>query len=258
MLLVISPAKTLDFDTPASTAAHSQPRFLAHSELLMAVLRELSPPRLAELMSISPALADLNFGRNLQWAPPFSPANAKIAVQAFQGDVYQGLEAGRMSEEQLQFAQGHLRILSGLYGLLRPLDLIQPYRLEMGTRLANPRGANLYQFWGDIITEALNRDLDEAGGPLVNLASEEYFKSVRPRALAAPVITPVFKDLSGGRYKVVSFYAKRARGMMAAFAIRQRLQRAEGLKEFREAGYRFEPGQSDAAQWVFCRDHAPD
>lgn len=254
MLMVISPAKTLDFDTPPSTSTHTQPDFLEHSQQLIDTLRELNPPALEQLMSISPALASLNFGRVLSWHTPFTPANAKIAVQAFQGDVYQGLDAASLDQDTLDHAQHHLRILSGLYGRLRPLDLIQPYRLEMGTRLANPRGPNLYKFWGDIITRALNDDLEQAGGPLVNLASEEYFKAVLPKKLAAPVITPVFKDLSGGKYKVVSFYAKRARGLMARFALQQRIGHPEGLKDFDLAGYRYAPSQSDAQHWVFTRD----
>ncbi len=258
MLMVISPAKTLDFDAPPSTPAHSQPDFLEHSQQLIDTLRQLTPPQLEALMSISPALADLNFGRNLNWHMPFTPANAKIAVQAFQGDVYQGLDAASLDQATLEHAQRHLRILSGLYGRLRPLDLIQPYRLEMGTRLANPRGANLYQFWGNIVTDALNQDLAEAGGPLVNLASEEYFKVVQPKRLSVPVITPVFKDLKGGKYKVVSFYAKRARGLMARYALQQRIANPEQLKDFDLAGYRFEPSQSGPLEWVFTRDTPQD
>ena len=255
MLMVISPAKTLDYDTPAHTARHTQPDFLAHSAELIATLRQLSPADIGQLMSISDALATLNAGRFHDWGGEFTPENAKQAVLAFMGDVYEGLDAASLSEQQLDWLQQHLRILSGLYGLLRPLDLMQAYRLEMGTRLANPRGANLYQFWGDIITDALNAELAKQPLPqLVNLASDEYFKSVKPKKLQATVITPVFQDLKNGHYKIISFYAKRARGLMARWAVQHAVRDAEALKGFNSEGYAFDANASDATHWVFRRD----
>jgi hypothetical protein len=255
MLMVISPAKTLDYDTPAHTARHTQPGFLAHSAELVATLRQLSPADIGQLMSISDALATLNAGRFHDWGGEFTPENAKQAVLAFMGDVYEGLDAKSLSEPQLGWLQQHLRILSGLYGLLRPLDLMQAYRLEMGTRLANPRGSNLYQFWGDIITEALNAELAQQAQPqLVNLASDEYFKSVKPKKLQATVITPVFQDLKNGQYKIISFYAKRARGLMARWAVEHAVTDAEALKGFNSEGYAFDANASDATHWVFRRD----
>ena len=257
MLLVISPAKTLDFDTAPVTRKHTQPQLLDHSTELMTALRPLTPDRLSELMSISPALGELNWQRNEQWAAPFSMSNAKQALLAFRGDVYTGLEADSFDADDFAFAQQHLRILSGLYGLLRPLDLIQPYRLEMGTALANPRGANLYQFWGEIITTALNKDLKRANGPLINLASGEYFKAVHPKALADDVVTPIFKERkSGSDYKIVSFSAKRARGMMSAFIIRNRLDDPDEMRRFDDAGYRFNSKLSRDNDWVFTREVA--
>ena len=255
MLMVISPAKTLDYDTPAHTARHTQPDFLAHSAELIATLRQLSPADIGQLMGISDALATLNAGRFHDWGGEFTPENAKQAVLAFMGDVYEGLDAASLSEQQLDWLQQHLRILSGLYGLLRPLDLMQAYRLEMGTRLANPRGANLYQFWGDIITDALNAELAKQPQPqLVNLASDEYFKSVKPKKLQATVITPVFQDLKNGHYKIISFYAKRARGLMARWAVQHAVRDAEALKGFNSEGYAFDANASDATHWVFRRD----
>lgn len=255
MLMVISPAKTLDYDTPAHTARHTQPDFLPHSAELIATLRQLSPADIGQLMSISDTLATLNAGRFHDWGGEFTPENAKQAVLAFMGDVYEGLDAASLSEPQLDWLQQHLRILSGLYGLLRPLDLMQAYRLEMGTRLANPRGANLYQFWGDIITDALNAELAKQPLPqLVNLASDEYFKSVKPKKLQATVITPVFQDLKNGHYKIISFYAKRARGLMARWAVQHAVRDAEALKGFNSEGYTFDANASDATHWVFRRD----
>lgn len=257
MLMLISPAKSLDFDSPLATTRFSQPDFLDHSQQLVDELRALSPPQIEQLMGISKTLANLNFGRFLDWQPPFTPANARQALLAFTGDVYQGIAAAGFDEHDFAFAQQHLRILSGLYGLLKPLDLIQPYRLEMGTAFANSRGKNLYQFWGDVITGAVQQALDQQGDAvLVNLASNEYFKAVNARRLKARVITPVFRDLKGGRYKVVSFYAKKARGMMAAYVIRNRLQQAEALQAFDQGGYYFCPAASSDSEWVFQRDHA--
>jgi len=255
MLMVISPAKTLDYDSPARTARYTQPDFLAHSAELIATLRQLSPADVSQLMSISDALARLNVGRFHDWGGEFTPENAKQAVLAFMGDVYEGLDAGSLGDDELTWLQQHLRILSGLYGLLRPLDLMQAYRLEMGTRLANPRGANLYQFWGDIITDALNAELAKQPRPqLVNLASDEYFKSVKPKKLQATVITPVFQDLKNGQYKIISFYAKRARGLMARWAVQHAVSDAEALKGFDSEGYAFDANASDTTHWVFRRD----
>ncbi|WP_461482261.1 peroxide stress protein YaaA [Porticoccus sp.] len=259
MLTVISPAKTLDYDSPLTTAAYSQPGYLDDSAELIAELRKLSPPRVSELMSISDKLGALNFGRYLDWQPDFSPANARPAVLAFKGDVYTGLAAENLSEKDLQWAQRHLRILSGLYGLLRPLDLMQPYRLEMGTKLANARGKDLYQFWGDKITAGLNAELGAMKTPLlINLASNEYFKSVQQGKLNADIITPVFKDWKGGKYKIISFYAKKARGLMSRYIIEHRIDDAERLKDFDCAGYAYQPAMSSAREWVFTRDQGQE
>lgn len=254
MLTLLSPAKTLDFETPATTSLYSQPDFLAQSADLIDVLKQMAPEDVGQLMKLSPALSTLNADRFRQWRLPFTPENAKAALLAFKGDVYTGLQAERFDEDDLQFAQQHLRILSGLYGVLRPLDLIQPYRLEMGTKLGTSLGDNLYQFWGERITQSLNSELALQGAhQVVNLASNEYFKAVRPAALNATLITPVFKDEKKGQYKIISFYAKKARGMMAAFMVQQRLDQADGLKDFSVAGYRFCREDSDAKQWVFKR-----
>ena len=224
MLSVISPAKTLDFETPATTTRHTQPDFLTRSRELIGILRDLSPRQISELMGVSDKIAGLNAARFAEWQTPFTPDNAKPAAQAFQGDVYVGLEAERFDDDDNAFAQDHLRILSGLYGLLRPLDLIQPYRLEMGTKLANPAGKDLYAYWKEELTSALDQAVAASGSPvLVNLASNEYFKAIDAKRLRARVITPVFKDEKNGQYKIISFYAKKARGLMAAWMIHQRL-----------------------------------
>ena len=255
MLMVISPAKTLDYTTPPRTTRYTQPDFLDHSAELIDVLRRHSPAEIGQLMGISDQLAVLNAGRYAEWSRPFAPGQAKQAVLAFMGDVYEGLNANQLEEAELDYLQRHLRVLSGLYGVLKPLDLMQPYRLEMGTRLANPRGKNLYAFWGDIVTDALRHRLAEAADPvLVNLASEEYFKAVKPKKLEAPVITPVFQDRKNGRYKIISFYAKRARGLMARWAAKHRVTEPERLKAFDYEGYAFDADASDATHWVFRRD----
>ena len=253
MILVISPAKTLDFATPAHTGVHTQPDFLAESARLVKLLRDLSIDQLAGLMGISDPLAALNAGRFKQWKRPFTPSTAKQAVLAFDGDVYGGLDAAGLGQDDLDFAQDHLRILSGLYGCLRPLDLILPYRLEMKTRLANGRGKDLYAFWGDRLTRSLNQVLAKGSGSVVNLASAEYFKVVDPKALAGRVITPVFEDWSRGEYRVVGFHAKRARGLMCRYAIRKRLEDPEGLRGFKAEGYRFDRKASQDDRWVFRR-----
>ncbi|MBY4679035.1 peroxide stress protein YaaA [Marinobacterium arenosum] len=257
MLTVISPAKNLDYDTPATTMAASQPEFLEHSQELIEQLRQLSVQDVAELMKLSDKLASLNVARYESWSLPFSADNAKQAVLAFNGDVYSGLDAGSLSEDDLTFAQQHLRILSGLYGLLRPLDLMQPYRLEMGTKFANRRGKDLYQFWGNLLTDRLNQLLADQPQPvLVNLASNEYFKSVKAKSLNGRIITPTFKDLKNGQYKIISFYAKKARGLMSRYIIQNRIDDPEQLKNFDLAGYRFAESMSEGDSWTFVRDQA--
>jgi uncharacterized protein len=254
MLIVLSPAKTLDFDAPAPLAKHTQPQFLQQSRLLNETLRQLDAAQLGKLMRISPDLAQLNDERNRHWAPPFTPQNAKQALFAFRGDVYSGLDADALSAADIAWAQQHLRILSGLYGLLRPLDLMQPYRLEMGTRLASATGKDLYSFWGDTLTLALNEALRAQGdGVLLNLASEEYFSAVKPAVLDAEIVTPVFKDYKNGAYKIISFFAKKARGQMAAWIIRERLADVAALQDFTIGGYRFSKSLSKDKTLVFTR-----
>lgn len=254
MLMVISPAKTLDFTTPPVIDKFSMPDFLDDSRALIEELRALSPADISGLMHISDKLGLLNFDRFQAFSTPFSPDNAKQAVLAFQGDVYTGLNASAFKARDFDFAQKHLRILSGLYGLLRPLDLIQPYRLEMGTKFKNARGDNLYQFWGESLTRALNQQLAEQNSrTLINLASNEYFKAIKPRQLKADIITPVFKDWKNGQYKIISFYAKKARGLMSAYIITNRIKDAEQIKAFDVDGYAFAPELSAEREWVFTR-----
>ena len=258
MILVISPAKALDYETPPTTATFTQPDLLDQSVELIDILREKSPAQIAELMSLSDQLSSLNVARYASWSRPFAADNAKQALLAFNGDVYEGLDATSLTEADLAWAQDHLRILSGLYGVLRPLDLMQAYRLEMGTRLANPRGKNLYEFWGERITDELNRLLareEDAGRErvLVNLASDEYFKSVKPKKLNGRIVTPVFEDWKGGRYKIISFYAKRARGLMSRYVITKRIDEVEALQGFDAEGYAFAADASDADTLVFRR-----
>lgn len=258
MLIVISPAKTLDYETPPTTRRTTQPEFVERSAQLVADARALSPSAIRSLMGVSEQIARLNHQRFMDWELPFSLDNAKQAIFAFKGDVYSGLEADTMGREQLAFAQKHLRILSGLYGVLRPLDLMQPYRLEMGLKLANSGGNNLYEFWGDSIARSLNTQLGKSGSRvLVNLASNEYFKAVRQGELEADVVTPVFKDLKGDKYRVISFFAKKARGQMARFIIDNALDEPAGLKKFRADGYRYNKAQSNARELVFTRDKPP-
>lgn len=255
MLALISPAKTLDFDTRVETSNYSQPAFLEDSQQLIEELRGLSPADISDLMKISDKLGTLNFCRFQDWQLPFTEDNAKAALLAFKGDVYTGLQAETFDADDLEFAQSHLRILSGLYGLLRPLDLMQAYRLEMGTGFANQRGKNLYEFWGDKITQALNALLaQQANSPvLVNLASNEYFKAVKERQVEARVVTPVFKDYKGDKYKIISFYAKKARGLMVNYMIKNRLTDVEQLKNFDVEGYAYSESMSSANEWVFIR-----
>lgn len=255
MLIVISPAKSLDFERRVPSPEATQPRFLDQSEVLIHLLRQKDPVEIARLMSISDKLAALNVARYMEWSRPFTPGNARQAAFTFNGDVYEGLDAMSLSPEGITLAQQNLRVLSGLYGVLRPLDLMQAYRLEMGIRLANPAGKDLYAFWGDTITDCLNEDLEQCEGErvLVNLASEEYFKSVRLAKLKAPVVTPVFEERKADAFKIVSFHAKRARGLMTRYALDHRIDRAEGLKAFDVEGYVFEPRVSGPDRWVFRR-----
>ncbi|WP_432472426.1 peroxide stress protein YaaA [Amphritea sp. HPY] len=254
MLLVISPAKNLDYDTAPTTDQYSQPEHLQHSQELIQQLRQLAVQDIAKLMKLSDKLSALNVARYESWQQPFDTSNAKQAVLAFNGDVYSGLNANDFSAAELQFTQQHLRILSGLYGVLKPLDLMQPYRLEMGTKLANSRGKDLYTFWGDIVTDDLNQTLaDKAEAVLVNLASNEYFKSVKPKNLQGRIITPVFKDWKNGQYKIISFYAKKARGLMCRYAIKNQITDAEQLKQFDLAGYQYDEMLSQGDSWVFTR-----
>lgn len=258
MLTVISPAKTLDFETAPATRKTTQPRFLARSAELVEDARAMSPDDIRELMGVSEKIAELNHQRFMDWGTPFNLDNAKQALFAFRGDVYTGLEADSLGTAELAFAQQHLRILSGLYGVLRPLDLMQAYRLEMGLKFANSGGKNLYEFWGDILTRELNRDLAKSGSKvLVNLASNEYFRAVKPGSLDAEIITPVFKDLKGGKYKIISFFAKKARGQMARFILDKELNDPAGLKKFKTGGYRYNKTESTARELVFTRDAPP-
>jgi cytoplasmic iron level regulating protein YaaA (DUF328/UPF0246 family) len=257
MKLVISPAKTLDFESSPVTNISSKPIFLAHSQRLINTLQALSQAEVASLMKLSDKLAALNVARFGSWETPFTPNNAKQALLAFKGDVYTGLNAEQFSEDDFTFAQEHLRIMSGLYGVLKPLDLIQPYRLEMGTKLSNSEGKNLYEFWGELLTNTLNEEFKDDSQPvLVNLASNEYFKAIQPKNLNASIITPIFKDWKNGQYKIISFYAKKARGLMAAYIIQNRLNEPEQIKAFNLDGYYFSKEQSKGDQWIFLRDHA--
>lgn len=254
MLIVLSPAKSLDFESPATTEEYTTPSFVKDSDTLMKELKKMKPQKLGELMSISKALATLNYERNQQWRPEFSPEEAKQAVLAFTGDVYQGLEATSLEATDLAYAQNHLRILSGLYGLLRPLDLIHPYRLEMGTKLPVGKASNLYDFWDMKLTEEVNKQLKASVSPvLVNLASNEYFKSIKSKKIEGRILTPVFKDEKNGTFKVISFYAKKARGLMARYLIENRVEDPEGLKGFDGEGYIFNQEMSKGDEWVFTR-----
>ena len=254
MLFLLSPAKSLDYETPLGDIPHSQPQFKAQSQALIEVLRTQSPQQIASLMDLSDALSGLNVARYAAWSPRSTLRNARPAVLAFNGDVYEGLQARTLPVADLEWAQQHVAILSGLYGVLRPLDLLQPYRLEMGTRLATPQGSNLYQFWGSSIAQHLNQRLRADTSPVVvNLASQEYFKAVDRKTLKAPVVECVFEDYKGGAYKVISFHAKRARGLMARYAIEHRITTPEGLKHFDSEGYAHAPEVSVLDRLVFRR-----
>lgn len=257
MLFLLSPAKSLDFTTPPQVATQTQPLFVKQSTQLIKVLREKTPAQISDLMSLSDPLAGLNVARYQAWSPKFSVKNAKQAVLAFNGDVYEGLDAKSLSPAALDWAQAHLCILSGLYGVLRPLDLMQPYRLEMGTRLATAQGSNLYQFWGAQIADYLNaRAAADTSPVIVNLASEEYFKAVDLRTLKPRVVSCVFEEFKGGKYKIISFYAKRARGLMVRYAIEKKLAAVKKLEGFDAEGYRFAPAVSSPDRLVFRRQQA--
>lgn len=254
MLFLLSPAKSLDYDTPAGDLPHTQPLFTKRSAELIEILRTYSPQQIAELMDLSDQLAGLNVARYQAWSPKFTARNSKQAVLAFNGDVYEGLDAKTLKAEDLAWAQEHVCILSGLYGVLRPLDWMQPYRLEMGTSLENPKGRNLYKFWGTQIADYLNERLQADKTPVVvNLASQEYFKAVDTKALKARVIECVFEDWKGGKYKVISFLAKRARGLMARYAATKRVSTPRQLEKFNLEGYAFDAAASEADRLVFRR-----
>ncbi|PXW93263.1 hypothetical protein C7444_12127 [Sphaerotilus hippei] len=253
MLFLLSPSKALDYDTPATVPA-TEPVFTAQAGELIGLLRPLAPQQVAGLMHLSDALAGLNAARYAAWQPQATPDNSKPAVLAFDGDVYDGLSARTLGADDLAWAQDHLVILSGLYGALRPLDALQPYRLEMGTRLANPRGKTLYAWWGDTIAAYLNQRLQADATPvIVNLASQEYFKAADRPVLAARVIECVFEDWKGGQYKIISFFAKKARGLMARWAITHRVRHPEALKGFDLDGYAHDAAASGPDRWVFRR-----
>ena len=255
MLVVVSPAKNLDYESSVPVSKHTQPELLDDASSLAQECKELSPAQLGSLMKISDKLATLNANRFAEFSVPFTNDNARQALFAFNGDVYTGLDAQSLSEQDITYAQQHLRILSGLYGVLRPLDLMQAYRLEMGTKLENSRGKNLYEYWDNRITKVLNEALEAQGdNVLINLASNEYFKSVKKSALDGMIITPVFKDKKNGQYKIISFFAKKARGLMARYIIQNQVRDVDGLKAFDTAGYYLCEEQSSSSQLVFLRE----
>jgi len=254
MLFLLSPAKSLDFDTPPGDVPHTQPQFVPQAAELIDILKQKSPQDIAQLMHLSDTLSGLNVARYQAWTPKFTAKNAKQAVLAFNGDVYEGLDAKSLDPQALAWLQDHVGILSGLYGVLRPLDYMQPYRLEMGTQLATTRGKNLYEFWGSQIAEHLNTCLKKDVAPvIVNLASVEYFKAVDLSALKARVVSCVFEEFKGGKYKIVSFHAKRARGLMARFAAQHALKKPEQLIRFDAEGYAYDAGASTLDRLVFRR-----
>ena len=252
MKIIISPAKSLDFETKAPTSLHTQPRFLEQSEKLNKKLKTLSKKNIAELMKISDALSALNYDRNQTWKTPFSPNNAKQAIYSFTGEVFRGIDAHSLSEEKIPLLQDRLRILSGLYGILKPLDLIQPYRLEMGTKLSVQKTTNLYKFWDDQIAKSLNEELEE-GELLVNLASTEYFKVIPKKILKVPMVTPVFKDFKNGEYKTIMTFAKKARGLMVRYILDHNIKTIEGLKNFNVERYRYSEEMSSENELLFTR-----
>lgn len=254
MLIVLSPAKSLDYTTPTKVKAPTLPEFVPESAKLIADLKKLAPQDLAKLMGLSDQLAVLNVGRYRDWSKKFTDENSKPAIYAFDGDVYDGFDVKSLNAKAVEFAQNHVRILSGLYGVLRPLDLMQPYRLEMGTALKNARGKDLYAFWGSRVTDSLKKVLDVQKKPiLLNLASEEYFKVLQPKDLGCPVISPIFQDAKDGKYKIISFYAKRARGLMARYVVENRMIDPADLKGFNLDGYKYYAADSKPDQPVFRR-----
>jgi hypothetical protein len=254
MIAIISPAKKLDFKKKVPLSKHTSILFPDEAKELALQLKSYSPRALMELMNISPNLAELNAGRFQKWHWPCDAQEGRQAIYAFNGEAYNGLDAYSLSSEEIETAQEKLRMLSGLYGLLRPLDLIMPYRLEMGTSLQNKKGKDLYRFWGDKITSQLNKDLKNGGHHvLINLASQEYFKAIDPEKIDTPIITPVFKENKNGSYKVISIYAKKARGMMVRFIIRNRLSDPEDLKAFDMDGYHYNNDLSKGNEMVFTR-----
>ncbi len=254
MLIVLSPAKSLDYKTPAKVKAPTLPEFVSESAKLIADLKKLSPQEVANLMGLSDQLAALNVGRYRDWSKKFTEENSKPAIYAFDGDVYDGFDVKTLDAKAIAFAQDHIRILSGLYGALRPLDLMQPYRLEMGTSLKNARGKDLYAFWGERVTHSLKQVLEQQKKPvLLNLASEEYFKVLQAKNLDCPVISPIFQDGKDGKYKIISFYAKRARGLMARFVVENRITDAADLKGFNLDGYKYVPSESKPDKPLFRR-----
>jgi len=254
VLIVISPAKKLDYDTPAKIKKSTSPDFLDQSQILIDRLRQFSAMDLAELMHLSMKLAELNFDRYHDWTKSIGDHNAKQCLLAFKGDVYTGMDAESFEAKDFDFAQKHLRILSGLYGLLKPLDLMMAYRLEMGTKLENERGKNLYEFWGMQITDAINAQLKRQGDDvLINLASNEYFKSVKPKEVNGRIITPQFKENKNGEYKIIGIYAKKARGLLSRYIIKNRISKPEDLKYFDDDGYLYSDSLSTADNWVFTR-----
>ena len=254
LVTIISPAKKLDYSPVEKNIDSTIPSLLEHSNELIKDLKSLNPQEVSSLMSLSDKLGALNYERFQEWKTPFTKSNSKQAILAFKGDVYQGLDAESLSETELIWAQKHVRILSGLYGILKPMDLMQPYRLEMGTKFATKRGQNLYDFWNSIITEELNKNFSSDNSNLLNLASNEYFKSINVSELKANVISPVFMDKKNGKYKIISFFAKKARGLMTRYVIKNRIEDITDIQNFEEGGYFFSEAMSEDNKPVFCRD----
>jgi len=254
LVTIISPAKKLDYSPVEKNIDSTIPSLLEHSNELIKDLKSLNPQEVSSLMSLSDKLGALNYERFQEWKTPFTKSNSKQAILAFKGDVYQGLDAESLSETELIWAQKHVRILSGLYGILKPMDLMQPYRLEMGTKFATKRGQNLYDFWSSIITEELNKNFSSDNTNLLNLASNEYFKSINVSELKANVISPVFMDKKNGKYKIISFFAKKARGLMTRYVIKNQTEDIADIQNFEEGGYFFNEEMSEDNKPVFCRD----
>jgi cytoplasmic iron level regulating protein YaaA (DUF328/UPF0246 family) len=254
MIAILSPAKKLNEKPPVFLEKSTIPIFLEDSKILVEELRKLSPEEISRLMNVSRNIAELNYERYFKWSTPFTQKNASHALFTFKGQAYLGLKAEDFSRDDIEFSQDHLRILSGLYGLLKPLDLIQPYRLEMGTSLKNPRGKNLYEFWNDKLTSALNEELSgHKQKVLLNLASNEYFNAINTEKLEADIITPVFKEKKGNQYKTIAVYAKTARGVMVRYIIRNKIDDPRDIKDFGEEGYVYSPEMSTSGKWVFVR-----